>query len=210
MPTMSDYFSKARPAWQVHPMARHWKALQAAAEVKELRMEVYRPREGLAFRPADIYVHVERKDGVTEAPQKAAWEDVLNEGLIRLHVRAVSLEKEAERFSLMLQSAFEPIDSRFGEGYFNSVLITLVRSGPFARKPDVARVLRRIREDEPHRSQQCLDCKEMIDNALMARGEELVAELGYSQPEAETILSGALAQYLDERFNVTNRELLDW
>ncbi len=32
--------------------------------------------------------------------------------------------------------------------------------------------------------------------------------LGYSQPEAEEILVGGLAYYLDERFSITNRKLL--
>jgi hypothetical protein len=210
MPTMSDYFSKAQPAWKVHPMVKYWSALQASPEVKELRMEIYRPREGLAFRPADIYVHVERKDGKPEAPQKAAWESVLNEGLVQLHVKAVSPDSESQRYSLMFQSAFEPIDVRFGEAFFNAVLVDLIRSGPFARAPHVARILKRIHEYEPRRENAWSECKEMIDNAIRALGETLVDQLRYPQPEAEAILVEALAQYLDERFNVTNRKLLGW
>jgi hypothetical protein len=38
--------------------------------------------------------------------------------------------------------------------------------------------------------------------------QELKGDLEYSEAEAEEILSYALAQYLDERFSVTNRALL--
>jgi hypothetical protein len=210
MTSMSDYFSKAQPAWEVHPMVRHWRAVQARPEVSRLEMELYRPREGLSFRPADIYVHVERKDGLREAPQKSDWEDVLNEGLVHLGVRSISKENEAQRFSLMLQSAFEPIDSRFGAAFFNAVLLDDIRSGAFAKRPAVARVLEHIREYQPNREQAWVECREMIHNAIAGRAKELVDELGYPQPDAEEILDGALAQYLDERFKVTNRKLLGW
>lgn len=197
MPNMSDYFSKAPPAWETHPMVRHWKEVKASPSVSRLEMELYRPREGLTFRPADIYVHVERSDGTREAPQKADWEDVLNEGLIHLKVRARSKENEAQRFALMLQSAFEPIDSRFGTTFFNAVLVDTLRSGPFAERPPVARMLEKIREYPPNREQAWRDCQAMLINAVTARGNELVDELGYTQPEAEEILASALAHYLD-------------
>ncbi|ADO68376.1 hypothetical protein [Stigmatella aurantiaca] len=210
MPGISDYFKKAQPAWETHPMVRHWRAMQKDPTVSGLKMELYRPREGLTFRPADIYVHVERKNGPPAPPHLSPWEDVLNEGLVHLKVRATSMENEAQRFSLMLQSAFGPIDSRFGATFFNAVLIDRIRTGPFAGHLPVAQVLETIREYAPNREQAWDDCVSMIDNAIAGRANELVDELGYTQPEAETILANALGQYLDERFNVTNRKLLGW
>ncbi|MDC0712393.1 hypothetical protein POL68_28275 [Stigmatella sp. ncwal1] len=208
MPTISDYFRKAQPAWEAHPLVRHWRAMQTDPTVSGLTMELYRPREGLSFRPADIYVRVERKAESPVPPHPSPWEDVLNEGLVHLKVRAISKENEAQRFSLMLQSAFEPIDSRVGATFFNAVLIDRIRTGPFAEHPPVAQVLEKIREYAPHREQAWNDCVAMIDNAIVGRANELVDDLGYSRPEAEAILASALGQYLDERFNVTNRKLL--
>jgi len=48
----------------------------------------------------------------------------------------------------------------------------------------------------------------MIDGAIRGRARELNKRLDYSVPEAEQILAGAIAQYLDERFSVSNRKVL--
>ena len=48
----------------------------------------------------------------------------------------------------------------------------------------------------------------MIDNAIRGRAKELTKYLGYEIPEAEDILASAVAQYLDDRFSVTNRRIL--
>jgi len=51
-------------------------------------------------------------------------------------------------------------------------------------------------------------CRGMIDGAIRGRARELNKRLDYSVPEAEQILAGAIAQYLDERFSVSNRKVL--
>lgn len=48
----------------------------------------------------------------------------------------------------------------------------------------------------------------MIEWRLQKCGSDLTQKLRYSREEAETILAGAIAYYLDERFSITNRELL--
>jgi len=56
------------------------------------------------------------------------------------------------------------------------------------------------------------ECREMIDNVLAGRWEELTSAdlLNYPDPEADPILEKALALYLDEYFNISNRDLLGW
>lgn len=213
MATMKDYFSKAEPAWRVHPLVRYWTKLKTSPDISELRMELYRPRDGLSFRPAQIFVLVVRKDGAPVQPQETAWEDVLNEGLVHLGVQAVSKENEAERFSLMFQSAFEPIDARVGETYFSAVLLELVRGGPFSQGPHVAKVLAKIgRDGRPNQGTSWEDSRERIENAIAGLAHALTdgEQLHYAQADAEEILEVALAAYLDERFSVTNRDLMGW
>ncbi|QTA91835.1 hypothetical protein [Desulfonema magnum] len=49
---------------------------------------------------------------------------------------------------------------------------------------------------------------EMIEWRLQKCGSDLTQKLNYTREEAETVLAGAIAYYLDERFSITNRELL--
>ncbi len=48
----------------------------------------------------------------------------------------------------------------------------------------------------------------MIGWRLQKCGSDLTQKLNYTREEAEIILAGAIAYYLDERFFITNRELL--
>ena len=48
----------------------------------------------------------------------------------------------------------------------------------------------------------------MIDGAIRGRAKELSKDLRYPISDAEGILAAAVAQYLDERFSVTNRKVL--
>ena len=210
MTTMDDFFKGAAPAWEAHPMLRHWREMKDRSDIGGVKFELYRPRDGLTFRPAQIYVTFTRKDGVPLSPEKEDWDDVLNEGLLKLHVPAASKENESERFALGLRAALEPIDGRFGEGHFNAVLLKVIQSSPFARNPAVARVLAEIDRGASVLDGASSDCSEMILNALRGRAQELVGDLGYPEADAQEILASAIAKYLDERFSVTNRKLLGW
>jgi len=52
------------------------------------------------------------------------------------------------------------------------------------------------------------ETKKMIDWRLQRCGFDLTEKLGYNREDAENILASAVAYYLDERFSITNRELL--
>jgi hypothetical protein len=207
-----DYFNKPTPAWKTHPLFRYWQGVKADPSVADVRMELYRPREGLVYRPADIYLHVKRVDGRQDPPQKIDWEDVVNEGLLHLQVRAVDADNEAQRFALWLQSMFASVEGHFSESFFSAVLPEVVAEGPFANGSSVSRMLGRIRRQRTLHEKAWQECREMIDNVLAGRWEELTSAdlLNYSDPEADPILEKALALYLDEYFNISNRDLLGW
>ena len=54
------------------------------------------------------------------------------------------------------------------------------------------------------------DCSVMIQAVLQDRWLELHRQLSYSKTDAERILAGALADYLDERFSITDGRTLGW
>ena len=70
--------------------------------------------------------------------ESVPWDDDLNSGLIDLHVRAVSPEQEAERFSLGLRGAMRKIEREVGDGYFNAVLVDLIRDSDLTQDPAIA------------------------------------------------------------------------
>jgi hypothetical protein len=169
--------------------------------------ELYRPPEGLGYRKAKIYVHLIR--GGQEVDCKADdWDDDLNDGLVHLGVRADSPEGEKGRFALGLRASLRKPEKRFGDGYFNSVLIEFALESDFSARPEVEEVLKHIPHASPYKGRGYADCRAMIGHAIRGRALELANELKYSLPEAADVLSGALARYLDERFSVSSRRLL--
>jgi hypothetical protein len=195
--------------WGGHPKLRLWVSTLERPEVGGARVEVRRPREGLTFRPARMDMHFYDRAGQEIECDGEDWDDGLNTALLRRGIQAITPDNEKGRFALVLRAAFKRPESRYGEGFFNSVLTTVLREGPFADDPQVAAVLRHTTAIPPEtRSQSFGDCAEMIELAIRGRAHELVDDLRYERQPAEEILAGALARYLDERFSVTNRRSL--
>ena len=195
--------------WAGHPRLRFWANYLQRPEVTEARFELHRPRHGLAFRPAKISMHFYDQAGSELLCDSEDWDDDLNTALVRRGIRAITPENEEERFGLALRTAFRKPVYRFGEGYFNSVMVTHLLNSPFADYPAVAEVLGQVTVSPPEiGSRSYSDCSEMIDLAIGGRALELLRDLHYERDQAESILAGALARYIDERFSVTNRRLL--
>lgn len=208
MSGLDAYFNDDQD-WAGHPKLRFWTNERNRPEVAEARFELDRPRHGLAFRPAKITMHFYDRAGHEVRCDSEDWDDDLNAGLVRLGIQAVSPENEQERFALALRTAFRRPVYRLGEGYFNSVLITHLQSSPFTGHSAIAEVLGQVIVSPPEMpSTAYRDCSEMIDLAIKGRARELLNDLHYPRDQAEEVLAGALAHYLDERFSVTNRRHL--
>jgi hypothetical protein len=208
MSGLDEYFN-GDGDWAGHPKLRFWANYHQRPEVEKAEFEVRRSRQGLTFRPAKINMHFYDRAGDEVYCDSEDWDDDLNTGLVRLGIKAITPENEEERFALALRTAFGKPVYRFGEGYFNSVLITHLRESPFAGYPAVAEVLRQVTVAPlESRSHSYSDCSDMIDLAIRGRAHELVKDLHYERTQAEEILAGALARYVDERFSVTNRRSL--
>jgi hypothetical protein len=100
----------------------------------------------------------------------------------------------------------------FGDGYFNAVLVDLLKDSDLTRYPAISEVLEQAYTNHPSREGKGFDkynlCREMIADAISGRARELTGPLNYPEDEAKQILVTALARYLDERFSVSNRRRL--
>ena len=188
-----------------HPLIAHIDSAHA-----KVSLEVRRPKDILGFRPAMLYVRAV-DNGAQGQPQEYQWDDDLNLALVLRNVRAVSKENEKLRFALVLRRQLQKPERRFGDGFFNSVLVKFVRESALVDFPEVSDVLKDVFTNEPHTGGNGLeDCVAAIRQVLKEVLHQLMDDLGYNRVDAEEVLAGALARYLDERFTVTDRRRLGW
>ena len=208
MTTVDDFFSK--PIESLHPRLRNWKT-RLAETGTSATLEVYRPETELGQSQPEMNLQF-AKDGNLLPLETVSWDDDLNVGLIQLRVRAATPEQEAERFALGLRAALRKAEREFGDGYFNAVLVELLKDSGFTKHAKIAEILKHASATRPHREGGVFDrytiCHDMIADAIRARLPELIDPLGYPQEEAKRILVSALARYLDERFSVSSRRRL--
>jgi hypothetical protein len=172
-----------------------------------VRVEVIHKRELLGFQPAQIFIHI---DGTS--PQFYPWDDELNKALLEFGAKAINEENEAIRFALTMRSDFSNIEGRYGEGFFNGVLIKMIKETFSSGNKEIEDLLKNIPVYEPAtNSNEYNDCKYYIEQALSKEAKYLLNKLDYNSREhAETILTEALAHFLDERFSVSSRRELGW
>lgn len=207
---IDDFFGT--PNEPAHPRLRDWgRRLPPRNPAGSASVEVFRPRGEFGPGKPEIYVQFyesERESHLDQVP----WDDDLNAGLVKLKVRAVTPDQESERFALGLRSAMRRAEREFGDGYFNAVLVELIKESDLTRHPEIADVVQYTYANAPYRQGGAFDrysiCRELIADAISGRAKVLTGDLGYTQEEAKRILISALAHYLDERFSVSSRREL--
>lgn len=186
---------------ELHPKARAW--LQRIRNGETAAVEVVRRRDVLSYRPPILYVRFGSAD-----VQGELWDASLNEALVAARVRAKSADNEALRLALMLSEWFARPARRFGDDYFNSVLVEYLKGGPLRELSAVADTLREVHAYAPSRdSRSYAECLDEVEG-VFARGARTLTELGYHLGEAKGILAQATAQFLDDRFSITHRRAL--
>lgn len=189
-----------------HPKLRYW--LQQLESGKKAKFELCRPNDILGFKPAKIYMHFYENEKEVDCDEDD-WEDSLNNALIKHGIRAISKKNEIMRFSLTFRDALRPAQERFGEGYFNAVLLEIINNKSFVEHKSISKKMEHIAVSNPCKdSPSYEDCREMIEYAIKVCAQNLTKYLDYPRDEAEEILLESLAQYLDERFSVTSRYML--
>lgn len=200
--------SKLDSFFEKHPEIKHPKVPSWEALLKEGNgtCEVVRKRAGLGFQPAKLYLRVESANAGPKTDQDD-WDIDLNQFLLAKRIRAVDPENEKLRFSLMLKELLKKPENRFGDGYFNAVLMELVASA-FEDSSLIKGQLLAIPTHKPNKGVSYRECVSMIEESIARCARYLMNELSYDRPQAELILAGAMGHYLDERFSVTSRKLL--
>lgn len=186
-----------------HPKLRFW---QASAERQGTVpvVEVHRPREGLGFGATHLYVSIQDKQGGPILADGEPWEPLLALATVERGWRAPTAENEAVRFGLLLKTFFSQPETRYGDGYFSSVLVQLVRGSDIGAVPSVSEVLHFVQVYPPSDSPSRVDCEENIKAVLARVADLLVGRLEYTKAEAKGVMANALAYYLDDRFSITS------
>jgi hypothetical protein len=201
--TFDEFFADT-PDGPPHPRLRDWKNRIDKGESATL--EVYRSPTNVGLSQSRMFVHFSRDDKplVTD---ETDWEQVLNEGLILLKVRAIDVQNESLRFALGLRDGLRTTEKEFGNGYFNAVLLDLIADSNLDQHPEIAAILQFTYHDPTdHNTPSYQRCREALALGIGVRAKELTKALNYSQETAISILTTALAKYLDERFSVSSRK----
>jgi hypothetical protein len=189
-----------------HPKLRYWQALATGHGVMPM-VEVTRAQEGLGFAPARLNVIVNDDHG-TPITDSEPWEPQLALTTVERGWRAPSLENEAVRFGLLLKMFFSQPEMRYGDGYFSSVLVAVLRDSDLKGAPEIAEVLKFVSVPPPLASPSKDDCVENIKAVLGRVAQHLVGPLAYTQDEAKIVVAKSLAYFLDERFSITTGRAL--
>lgn len=181
-------------------------------EHPEERPEVHfeRPSDGFVFAQTWLTLVFPKVTGRDRrSPVREPWDKSYDDGLLARGIRAQDQEQESARFALGMVKDFEPIELRVGKDYFSSLFVYCLRRTPLGAMAAVQTALARVTEYRPHlESQNSLDRLAETERVLAARGQLLMNELKYPRAEAEKILGGAIARYLDERFHIGLRDRL--
>lgn len=191
------------------PKVRFWQNMQAKGITLEITVRLDSEESYLTSFNIHFYNDIREE---VETPDEVKWERKLNDELIKMGVRACSIVNETLRLALTFRDHFEDPEVYYGDGIFNDVLISYFRNSPFAQDPGIAKRLALLCKDEKliNTSKENLyqECSQYLETIIIARARSLTKSLKYDQPKAESILIGALAYYLDERFSLSYHHLL--
>lgn len=190
-----------------HPLVRWLKERLAASD--DFRVELQEDSSPLGNSVTGFCVLRDRKEQ-EQPPQFYDWDDDLNAALIDLGIKAIDLQQEGLRYSLVLRSSLRKVERRYGDGFLNAVLIELIDESDLSKSDEIKEVRKQIVVNKPFRGQgqSIEDCRNMIAAEIGGCAQDLKDKLQYTSTEARMIMEKAIAQYLDERFSITSQRQL--
>ncbi len=211
MSDLDSYFKIDKSERDSHPLIRLLDVHQEKPEFGAAKVQIIRPRAALGFEPAQLSLQFFNRQDQMYDYKTEFWDAELNDALVERKIRAIDESNEIQRFGLGLGAALQHPENRYGDGFFSAVLMLVVDQSPFAEMDPVRALRPYISTNRPHESGHAAeDCSMTIQAALHDRWLELRRKLGYDKTDAERILAGALASYLDERFSITDGQKLGW
>jgi hypothetical protein len=164
----------------------------------------------LGWGSATLVVHFEDEVGKTHQKRSSEWDLALDRWLVEQGAKATSAEAEVLRTAIRLKAYMEPVFQPYGEGVVNDQLYGLMKHGPLSDHPAMVKLCKlsnaRPRQNLPFNDEKTRELAANIDEVLAGLAGELTRDLKYPRPEAEHILGDAVAQYLDERFHLTEHQ----
>jgi len=211
MSDLDSYFEIDKRERDSHPLIRLLDAQHGKPEFDAAKVQIIRQRAALGFEPAQLSLQFFNKKDQMYDYKTELWDAELNDALVDREICAVDEPNEIQRFGLGLAAALEHPENRYGDGFFNAVLMLVIDKSPFAKMDSVRELRPYIAAAKPYQYGHSVeDCSAMIQAVFQDRWLELRRKLSYDQTNAERILARALAYYLDERFGITDGRKLGW
>lgn len=201
---MANKYFDNPPVQPEHPRLRAWRSYRKAASVTGVKVEVRREHEAFGYGPARLYVDF-MAGGEIQRQDDATWEEELDNWLVTEGARAPTVESEVTRTMLRLSSRLSAILRQVNDGYFRSLLIHTIKEGPLGQSESVQKILANLREGPPYDGGKLAARMQEMESVFTSIARELTDKLKYERDLAERIFADAVAQYLDERFHVTER-----
>jgi hypothetical protein len=186
------------------PLVRNCKKRKEAGD--RIEVELYRPDASGGLSRTDLVIHRWEEENEQE-PQEVEWDDGVNSGLVDLGIKSMNLLQESERFALMIRAALRKVERRYGDGYLSAVLVDLLDESDLSKGGEIAEVRKYVHTNSPERNRSYDACRELIASEIGGRASELKYKLKYKPEEIKTVMTKALAIYLDERFSVSSRRM---
>jgi hypothetical protein len=207
---LKDYFTaNGVPAYD-HPLLRFLAKANTLAGFEGIALEFRQRKSFLGYSPPKIALIAHGDSGVL-AEEESDWDAELDAALIDEGKRARDFENEMARFAFSLAYAYRRrAIRRFGDGFFNSCLVKSLKEGPFGAQPQIATLLDEVGALPVETDTATGECIELIDHELRLRAQQLTHKLRYSTAEAELILVGAVARYIDAHFFISDRRRMGW
>lgn len=116
------------------------------------------------------------------------------------------LGEEAERFAAILLNNLETAAAQYGKDTSQAVLVATLRDRP---EYDLKRLLDRATAPRPSSaSRHHADCTAFIRHSIDGLQNTAILGLGYSSPQAISLMTEALRIVLDETFHISAADML--
>jgi hypothetical protein len=138
--------------------------------------------------------------------QEFPWTSELEMHLLESRRRLDTSDDEVDRFAAILLNNIQASARKFGRDVTHAVLVAVIAERP---RYQLATWLARAGTTGPSRSSRHFqDCARTLGGAIDRLHELAEVALRYEPPEAETLMTKALAITLDETFHISDTELL--
>jgi len=209
MNDLDRFFEKPEPV--LHPQLRYLRGLLDRKEVAQLRVEFRQERNGLDVGEPQLFVLSQDDRGnEIRPPQELDWDPQVNDVLMTWGIKAITIPNESLRFAAVLRDRLGIVETRFGDGFFSGVLTQYLQSSAWSERPVVSAMLEDVHAYHPSPGPQRDACLDNIERAIGDCIDALYKSLAYTKDQTISVLSAAIALYLDQRFHVSERKLLGW